>query len=58
MKLRKRRTKSRDMCEHCGNIGCDPMGSNSGASKKIRSRMTLGLCPGCGNKPCTCKTKS
>jgi hypothetical protein len=53
---RKPRKTSRNMCEVCGNIACDPMWS-SRASRKIQERNRKGICCACGATPCICKRK-
>lgn len=56
---RKRRVTSMDMCS-CGDLFCDPMmGPDTPAKRKIKKRLKLGLCMGCGKKKeeCSCKHK-
>lgn len=59
-KLRKPRTSPKHVwvCKHCGAAACDPMNlMDTPAGRKIMKRLELGLCIGCGHKPCTCKSR-
>jgi hypothetical protein len=57
-KARKPRTKSKDL----GYDGChmfgQPYNSDTPAAKKLYDRLTHGLCLGCGQKDCRCKSSS
>lgn len=62
-KDRKRRTwklngkQSIDFCDYCFKPGCDPTGGSPKYRRKIEKRLDMGLCPSCGNMPCTCKSR-
>ncbi len=55
--IKKSGQKSWDLCKGCYYRGCDPANGGSRADKKIRKRLSLGLCPACGHDPCTCKSR-
>lgn len=49
-------TPSLDMCPGCYAFFCDPMAMSYKFQEKIRRRISQGLCPACGAKPCKCKS--
>lgn len=55
-KKRKPRTTSKDLCTGCLGVGCDPMNKNPIVSRKLEYRKKNGLCLGCGQKKCSCKS--
>lgn len=54
-KKRKSRTTGEDLCPGCYSYNCDPMTMSKKFYDKIDKRIEKGLCPSCGNNPCTCK---
>jgi|GEM_PF-3281412 len=49
-------TPSLDMCPGCYSFFCDPTVMSDKFREKIRRRISQGLCPACGAKPCKCKS--
>lgn len=47
------------VCSCCGAPYCDPiyLSNKTYAGRKINNRLNLGVCIGCGRKPCKCKNK-
>lgn len=55
---RKPRTKSKPMyIDGIHHINGYPYHFDTYAENKIYDRVSKGLCPGCGNKECRCKSK-
>lgn len=49
--------RSIDFCDYCFKPGCDLTGGSPAYRRKIEKRLEKGLCPSCGNMPCTCKSR-
>mgnify|MGYP003335241753 CR=1 FL=1 len=54
--IKKNGHKSYDLCPGCFSYNCDPMSMSFAFQSKIDKRRKQGLCPACGNKPCSCKS--
>lgn len=55
--MKKKGYESYDLCKGCYYRNCDPVPAVTIAQRKINRRASMGVCPGCGHEPCTCKSE-